>query len=139
MRIFIAAIAIAFILAALLWYFQLPPAQPVIPPPAMTEPIAEPALGGEPANAATGELARAREDVRALHEIYVATNDPSMDAQGRLVDRWGTPYHFHPRAAAAIDVRSAGPDRVLFTADDLVQPERAAALAPAPPSTTTPR
>ena len=39
---------------------------------------------------------------------------------GLLVDRWGTPYHFHARAADAIDVRSAGPDRVLFTGDDAV-------------------
>jgi hypothetical protein len=41
---------------------------------------------------------------------------------GRLVDRWGTPYHFHPRAANAIDIRSAGPDRALFTGDDLSWP-----------------
>ena len=40
--------------------------------------------------------------------------------EGVLVDRLGTPYHFHARSADAIDVRSAGPDRVLFTADDLV-------------------
>ena len=39
---------------------------------------------------------------------------------GLLVDRRGTPYHFHARSADAIDVRSAGPDRVLFTADDQV-------------------
>jgi hypothetical protein len=40
-------------------------------------------------------------------------------SDGLLVDRWGTPYHFHARAADVIDVRSAGADRVLFTADDL--------------------
>jgi hypothetical protein len=39
---------------------------------------------------------------------------------GLLVDRLGTPYHFHARSADAIDVRSAGSDRMLFTADDLV-------------------
>jgi hypothetical protein len=39
---------------------------------------------------------------------------------GLLVDRSGTPYHFHARSADVIDVRSAGEDRVLFTADDLV-------------------
>lgn len=39
---------------------------------------------------------------------------------GLLVDRRGTPYHFHARSAELIDVRAAGADRVLFTADDLV-------------------
>lgn len=53
-------------------------------------------------------------------DVWLATNDPLFNAEGLLVDPWGTPYHFHPRAADAIDVRSAGPDRVLFTDDDLV-------------------
>ena len=38
---------------------------------------------------------------------------------GRLIDRWGTPWQIHPRAADSIDVRSAGPDRRLYTPDDV--------------------
>lgn len=47
-----------------------------------------------------------------------ADDDPRIVA-GRLVDPWGTPYWFHARAPDAIDIVSAGPDRALFTADDI--------------------
>ena len=50
--------------------------------------------------------------------VLVPTNDPSF-RDGQLVDRWGTPYWFHPRAPDAIDIVSAGPDRKLFTDDDV--------------------
>lgn len=40
--------------------------------------------------------------------------------EGQLVDRWGTPFWFHPVAANVTEIRSAGPDRQLFTGDDLV-------------------
>jgi hypothetical protein len=40
---------------------------------------------------------------------------------GALVDRWGHRYHFHPLSAEEFEVRSAGPDGQLFTADDLVK------------------
>lgn len=38
---------------------------------------------------------------------------------GQLIDDWGTPYWFHSVSAKQTEVRSAGPDRALFTADDL--------------------
>ena len=53
--------------------------------------------------------------------VALPGNHPAF-AAGRIVDRWGTPYHFHARAADAIDVRSAGPDRKLFTGDDIPWP-----------------
>lgn len=39
---------------------------------------------------------------------------------GELVDEWGTPYWFHSVTAKDMEVRSAGPDKELFTADDVV-------------------
>jgi len=39
---------------------------------------------------------------------------------GQMVDRWGTPYWFHPNSSAQMEIRSAGPDRQLFTLDDVV-------------------
>jgi hypothetical protein len=48
----------------------------------------------------------------------VPTNDPAL-RDGQLVDPWGTPYWFHARAPDAIDIVSAGPDRKLFTGDDI--------------------
>ena len=40
--------------------------------------------------------------------------------EGELIDRWGTPYWFHPVNANTTEIRSAGPDRELFTLDDVV-------------------
>lgn len=43
-----------------------------------------------------------------------------MIVKGQLVDRWGTPYWFHPNSAFQMEIRSAGPDKQLFTPDDVV-------------------
>jgi len=47
---------------------------------------------------------------------------PSSPAirDGKLVDRWGTPYWFHPESGTKMEIRSAGPDRNLFTEDDVI-------------------
>jgi hypothetical protein len=42
-----------------------------------------------------------------------------LDAQGRLIDRWGTPLYFHAQSRDRLEIRSAGPDRAMWTADDL--------------------
>jgi hypothetical protein len=41
-----------------------------------------------------------------------------INAQGELCDRWGTPYFFHQLSQDRMEVRSAGPDRKMWTADD---------------------
>jgi len=66
------------------------------------------------------DFARALTGGNRYGDVFIASNHPSINNQGQLVDRWGTPYHFHPRAADAIDIRSAGPDRTLFTDDDIL-------------------
>jgi len=43
-----------------------------------------------------------------------------IDEHGELVDPWGSPYFFHQLSAARMEIRSAGPDKILWTADDLV-------------------
>lgn len=53
-------------------------------------------------------------------EIAVLPADlPSFNGVGELLDRWGTPYYFHPVSRAVLEVRSAGPDRNLWTKDDV--------------------
>ncbi len=37
----------------------------------------------------------------------------------QLVDQWGTPFFFHALSGQHMQVRSAGPDRQLWTADDV--------------------
>jgi hypothetical protein len=49
---------------------------------------------------------------------YLAADSPAIK-DGRLIDPWGTPYWFHPVSRQRMEIRSAGPDRDLFTGDDL--------------------
>jgi hypothetical protein len=64
------------------------------------------------------DFARALTGANKMHLAVVPPGHPAI-VDGKIVDRWGSPYFFHPRAADAIDVRSAGPDRKLFTDDDI--------------------
>lgn len=53
------------------------------------------------------------------HLAYLPANAPFVNAAGQLIDRWGTPYFFHSMTAGRTDIRSAGPDHELWTADDI--------------------
>ena len=44
----------------------------------------------------------------------------TVSANGELLDSWGTPYFFHQLSAKETEIRSAGPDRKMWTEDDLV-------------------
>ncbi len=41
-------------------------------------------------------------------------------ATGELLDRWGTPYVFHSISRLTVELRTAGPDRVAYTQDDVI-------------------
>jgi len=43
-----------------------------------------------------------------------------IDASGELVDAWGTPYFFHQISGSEMEIHSAGPDKIMWTSDDLV-------------------
>ena len=43
-----------------------------------------------------------------------------INGKGELVDFWGTPFFFHQLSGTEMEIRSAGPDKVMWTADDLV-------------------
>lgn len=49
---------------------------------------------------------------------------PAINAEGELVDRWQTPFFFHIISRENVEVRSAGEDREMYTADDLVEGQR---------------
>jgi hypothetical protein len=67
------------------------------------------------------DFARALVDRDALGEAALPANHPALVA-GKLVDRWGRPWQVHPLSADIIQLRSAGPDGHLYTADDLAEP-----------------
>lgn len=54
------------------------------------------------------KLAYLDEEVRCL-----------IDGDGRLNDRWGNPYVFHAISGNIMEIRSSGPDGILYNADDL--------------------
>lgn len=51
---------------------------------------------------------------------FIVPGEVPIDDAGQLIDYWQTPYFFHQLAGRRMEVRSAGPDRELWTADDLV-------------------
>ena len=66
------------------------------------------------------DLARVLTGRNPMRQVFIPATHPALSSDGHLLDRWGTPYFLHPRGNGAFEVRSAGPDRKLFTADDLV-------------------
>jgi hypothetical protein len=46
-----------------------------------------------------------------------------VNASGELIDPWGTPYFFHQLSGTVMEIHSAGPDRIMWTSDDLVRSE----------------
>jgi hypothetical protein len=43
-----------------------------------------------------------------------------VSGSGELVDSWGTAFFFHQLSGAEMEIRSAGPDRLMWTSDDLL-------------------
>ena len=66
------------------------------------------------------EITRALMDRDALGESAIPASHPAI-ISGHLVDRWGSPWFFHQLSGDVIEVRSAGPDRRLFTTDDVTK------------------
>jgi hypothetical protein len=55
----------------------------------------------------------------AARERFLPDQHAALNSKGRLVDRWGTPLFFHALGGGRHDIRSAGPDRAPWTADDI--------------------
>lgn len=125
-----------------------PPASPILPMQAanVVAAVSAPAVSPlAPDSAASVDVDKVRlmlRDYRTIyHENPVGTNadimraimggnpkqarlgppeGQSLSAEGELLDRWGTPYFFHQLAADSMEIRSAGPDKVLWTSDDVI-------------------
>ena len=66
------------------------------------------------------DLARALTGHNPMHFVVIPPQHPAISSDGRLLDRWGTSYFVHPVGGGVIDIHSAGPDKKLFTVDDLI-------------------
>jgi hypothetical protein len=52
-------------------------------------------------------------------EVFLKAPHVCLNAADQLVDRWGSPLFFHVLDLDRTDIRSAGPDRQMWTTDDL--------------------
>lgn len=63
------------------------------------------------------EFTRALTGANPARLAFISPNHPAV-VDGELMDRFGQPYQFHIISLDRIEVRSAGPDRRLYTGDD---------------------
>jgi len=66
------------------------------------------------------DLAKVLGGQNPMKYATLPANHPAFAPDGRLRDRWGTPYFVHPVAPGSFEIRSAGPDHKMFTSDDLI-------------------
>jgi len=53
-------------------------------------------------------------------QLAGASDGLRINAKGELVDYWGTPFFFHQLSGTQMEIHSAGPDRQMWTGDDIV-------------------
>ena len=75
--------------------------------------------GGNPVGA-NFEITAALAGKNPLRLALIPPNHPAINRAGELCDRWGTPFFFHAESGAKMTIRSAGPDRKMWTDDDVV-------------------
>lgn len=78
------------------------------------------AFGAMPMGEQNDEIVRRLQGENPKGIAVLPKNHPNLNALGELLDRWGTPYRFHPESAWLTTVRSAGPDREMWTRDDVL-------------------
>ena len=65
------------------------------------------------------EITAALAGANRLGLVLVPRAHPAISPNGELCDRWGTPYFFHSESRRRTTVRSAGPDRRMWSEDDV--------------------
>lgn len=77
-------------------------------------------FGGVPAGEDNAAMVRSLTGGNPSRIALLPPDDPSINSRGELADRWGTPFFFHLLSREALEIRSAGPDKEMYTTDDLV-------------------
>ena len=94
-------------------------------------------FGGYPTGEGNRQFVNALLGANRLKLSFIPSDHPRLNSRGELVDAWGTPFFFHLLSHSSVEVRSAGPDRMLYTADDILagtpQPKPVRGLIPAGP------
>lgn len=76
-------------------------------------------FGQNPPGGVNSEIVASLTGGNAKRLAIVPPDLPALNSRGELVDRWGTPFVFHPVSRTIMEILSAGPDRALWTADDV--------------------
>ena len=76
------------------------------------------AFGAMPTGELNDEIVRRLQGENPKGIAVLPKTHPSISADGELLDRYGTPYRFHPESAWQMTIRSAGPDKEMWTSDD---------------------
>lgn len=69
---------------------------------------------------ANGEWSATLRGTRTGTAPWFSETSPLFDSQHRLIDRFSTPLHFHALGGQRWEIRSAGPDKQLYTPDDIL-------------------
>jgi len=78
------------------------------------------ALGGNPVGTNAEITAALLGDNTKQVKLEIPTGS-TLSASGELCDIWGSPWFFHQLSATKTELRSAGPDRQMYTDDDFVR------------------
>jgi hypothetical protein len=81
------------------------------------------AFGAVPLGELNDEIVRRLQGENPKGIAVLPKQHPNLNADGELVDRWGTAYRFHPETSWLTTVRSAGPDKKMWTSDDILSAE----------------
>ncbi|MFM7182638.1 MAG: hypothetical protein ACKO2G_14395 [Verrucomicrobiales bacterium] len=76
------------------------------------------ALGENPVGE-NDEIIAALQGMNAKGLRFFPAQHRALSPEGKLLDRWGTPWFFHALSGRSMDIISAGPDGEFGTGDDL--------------------
>ena len=76
-------------------------------------------FGQNPPGGLNAEIVASMTGKNAKRLAIIPPDFSALNASGELIDRWGTPFVFHPVSRTIMEILSAGPDRMLWTADDV--------------------
>lgn len=77
------------------------------------------AAGANPEGGENGAIADRLFGKNNMGVRFLPERSDWVNQDGELVDRWGTPYFFHSVSAEEMEIVSAGPDKELWTDDDV--------------------
>lgn len=77
------------------------------------------AITGENPTGTNAEIMKAIMGGNPRGAILGPPEGQSLNGEGELIDRWGTPYFFHELTSDLMEIRSAGPDRRMWNEDDI--------------------